>query len=78
MRKTNIIGLLEEEEREKGTRSVLRKIAAENFPNMRKALNIQIQEANRTLWNTPIISLQKDPSEISGDERQKSMIKKES
>lgn len=35
MRKTNIrtIGLPEEEEREKGARSVFSKIVAENFPN---------------------------------------------
>lgn len=60
MRKANIrtIGLPEEEEREKGARSVFSKIIAENFPNMGKELNIQIQEANRI----PYFLIAKRPS----------------
>lgn len=50
MRKTNIriIDLPEGEERKKGAESVFREIIAENFPNLGKELNIQLQEASRT------------------------------
>ncbi|KAF0873518.1 LORF1 protein, partial [Crocuta crocuta] len=42
-----IIGIPEEEERGKGVEGVLEKIIAENFPNMGKETDIEIQEAQR-------------------------------
>ena len=52
MKKTNIriTGLLEREEREKGAESVFRETASETFPHVGKELDIQVQEANRTLY----------------------------
>ncbi|KAF0875334.1 LORF1 protein, partial [Crocuta crocuta] len=43
-----IIGILEEEERGKGAEGVLEQIIAENFPNLGKETDIEIQEAQRT------------------------------
>ena len=43
-----IIGIPEEEEREKGAESILERIIVENFPNMAKGTSIKIQEAQRT------------------------------
>ena len=43
-----IIGVPEEEEREKGVEGVLEQIIADNFPNLGKETDIEIQEAQRT------------------------------
>ena len=43
-----IIGIPEEEEREKGAEGVLEEIIAENFPELGKEKGIEIQEAQRT------------------------------
>ena len=43
-----IIGIPEEEEREKGAEDVLEKIIDENFPDLGKEKGIEIQEAQRT------------------------------
>ena len=43
-----IIGIPEEEEREKGAEGVLEEIIAENFPDLGKEKGIEIQEAQRT------------------------------
>ncbi|KAF0871143.1 LORF1 protein, partial [Crocuta crocuta] len=45
----HIIGIPEEEERGKGAEGVLDQIIAENFPNLGKEVNVEIQEAQRTL-----------------------------
>ncbi|KAF0871555.1 LORF1 protein, partial [Crocuta crocuta] len=42
------IGIPEEEERGKGAEGVLEQIIAENFPNLGKETDIEIQEAQRT------------------------------
>ncbi|KAF0873149.1 LORF1 protein, partial [Crocuta crocuta] len=42
-----IIGIPEEEERGKGAERVLEQIIAENFPNLGKETDIEIQEAQR-------------------------------
>ncbi|KAF0887199.1 LORF1 protein, partial [Crocuta crocuta] len=44
----HIIGSPEEEERGKGAEGVLEQIIAENFPNLGKEGNVEIQEAERT------------------------------
>ena len=44
----HIIGVPEEEEREKGAEKLFQKIIAEYFPNVGKETDIQIQEAQRT------------------------------
>ena len=44
----HIIGIAEEEEREKGAEGILEQIVAENFPNLGKETGIEIQEAQRT------------------------------
>ncbi|KAF0887393.1 LORF1 protein, partial [Crocuta crocuta] len=43
-----IIGIPEEDERGKGAEGVLEQIVAENFPNLGKEVNVDIQEAQRT------------------------------
>ena len=43
-----IIGIPEEEERERGAEGILERIIVENFPNMAKGTSITIQEAQRT------------------------------
>ena len=43
-----IIGIPEEEEREKGAEGILEQIIAENFPDLGKEKGIEIQEAHRT------------------------------
>ena len=43
-----IIGIPEDEEREKGAESLLKQITAENFPNLGKNTDIKIQVAQRT------------------------------
>ncbi|KAF0873131.1 LORF1 protein, partial [Crocuta crocuta] len=43
-----IIGIPEEEERGKGAEGVLEQIIAENFPDLGKEVNVEIQEAQRT------------------------------
>ena len=43
-----IIGIPENEEREKGTKGVLEQIIAKNFPDLGKETGIEIQEAQRT------------------------------
>ena len=42
-----IIGVPEEEEREKGIENVFEEIVAETFPNLKKKTDIQVQEAHR-------------------------------
>ena len=44
-----IIGIPEEEERERGAEGTLEQITVENFPNMAKGTSIKIQETQRTL-----------------------------
>ena len=44
----HIIGIPEEEEREKGAEGVLEQIMAENSPDLGKEKGIEIQEAQRT------------------------------
>ena len=41
-----IIGIPEEEKREKVAESLSKEIIAENFPNLRKQLEIQVKETN--------------------------------
>ena len=43
-----IIGVPEEEEREKGVEGLCEQIIAENFPNLGKDTDIKIQETQRT------------------------------
>ncbi|KAF0887397.1 LORF1 protein, partial [Crocuta crocuta] len=43
-----IIGIPEEEERGKGAEGVLEQIIAGNFPNLRREVDVEIQEAQRT------------------------------
>ena len=43
-----IINITEKEEREKGTESLFKQVADENFPNLWKELDPQIQEASKT------------------------------
>ncbi|KAF0872048.1 LORF1 protein, partial [Crocuta crocuta] len=43
-----IIGIPEEEDRRKGTEIVLEQIIAENFPNLEREVEVEIQEAQRT------------------------------
>ena len=43
-----IIGIPEEEERERRAEGILEQIIVENFPNMAKGTSIKIQEAQRT------------------------------
>ena len=42
---TRIIGVPEEEEKKKGTEKILEEIIVENFPNMGKEIDNQVQEA---------------------------------
>ena len=44
-----IIGVLEEEEKKKGTEKIFEEIIVENFPNMGKEIVNQVQEAQR-VW----------------------------
>ncbi|KAF0881756.1 LORF1 protein, partial [Crocuta crocuta] len=44
----HIIGILEEEESGKGAEGVLEQIIAENFHNLKKETDVEIQEAQRT------------------------------
>ena len=44
----HIIGIPEEEEREKGVKGILEQIIAENFPDLGKEKGIEIQETQRT------------------------------
>ena len=54
-----ITGVPEEEEKKKGTEKILEEIIVENFPNMRKEIVNQVQEAQRVPYtinprtNTP-------------------------
>ncbi|KAF0884577.1 LORF1 protein, partial [Crocuta crocuta] len=43
-----IIGIPEEEDRGKGVEGVIEQIIAENFPNLGKEIDVEIQEAQRT------------------------------
>jgi hypothetical protein len=43
-----IMGIEEEEVQEKGVHNIFNKIKTENFPNLKKVLPIQVQEASRT------------------------------
>ena len=45
---SHIIGVPEDEKRERGTEGLLKHIIAKNFPNLRKDTDIKIQEAQRT------------------------------
>ena len=42
-----IIGITKREERQEGNENVFEEIMAENFPNLKKEIDIQIQEAQR-------------------------------
>ena len=44
----HMIGIQQEEEKEKGVEGVLEQIIAENFPNLEKETNTEMQEAQRT------------------------------
>lgn len=44
----HIIGVPEEDNKEKGAQSLSEEIIAENYPNLRRKTNIQNQEAERT------------------------------
>ena len=46
--KHNNIGVPEDEERKKGAEDLFEQITAENFPNLGKDTDIEIQEAQRT------------------------------
>ena len=43
-----MLGIPEEEEREKGAESFFKEIIAENYPSLGKELDIQVHEAKRT------------------------------
>ena len=43
-----IMGILKEEEREKGAKRLFKERTVENFPNLEKELEIQVHEAQRT------------------------------
>ena len=43
----SIIGVLEEEEKKKGTENIFKEIIVENFPNMGKEIVNQVQEVQR-------------------------------
>ena len=47
-----IIGVPEEEEKEKGTEKIFEEIIVENFPNMGKEMVNQVQEAQRVPYRT--------------------------
>ena len=53
VKRTNIhiIGVPEEQERERETEKIFQEIIAENFPNMGKESLTQIQEAQRVPYN---------------------------
>jgi hypothetical protein len=42
------MGIKDKEVQVKGIRNIVNKIIAENFPNLKKELSIQVQEASRT------------------------------
>ena len=44
----HVISTPEEEEKEKRTENIFEEIIAENFPNLKKETDIQIQEAQST------------------------------
>uniref|UniRef100_A0A9L0THB4 L1 transposable element RRM domain-containing protein n=1 Tax=Equus caballus TaxID=9796 RepID=A0A9L0THB4_HORSE len=44
----HIIGVPEREEREKGEKNLFKEIIAENFPNLGRDMDVQVQEANRS------------------------------
>ena len=48
-----IIGVPEGEEREKGSEEIFEEIIAENFPNMRKEMLTQVQEAQSPIQDKP-------------------------
>ena len=48
-----IIGVPEGEEREKGPEKIFEKIIVENFPNMRKEIATQVQEAQSPIQDKP-------------------------
>ena len=48
----HIIGVPEGEERDKGAENLFEEIIAENFPNLRKETDIQVQEAQRSANKT--------------------------
>jgi hypothetical protein len=43
-----IMGIKEEEVQAKGIHNIFNKIITENFPNLEKAMPIQVQDASRT------------------------------
>ena len=45
----HIIGISEDEEREKGAEGLFEQIITKNFPNLGKDIDIKLQEAQRTL-----------------------------
>ena len=52
-----IIGVLEREEKQSGTKRVLEKITAENFSNLTKDTNLQMQDNERTQTEVTQINL---------------------
>lgn len=44
----HIVGLIEGEEMEKGAERIFEEIMSENFPNLVKDMNLNIQEAQET------------------------------
>ena len=49
----HIVGVSEREEREKGTENLFEEIIAENFPNLGKETDIQVQEAQSPKQEQP-------------------------
>ena len=49
----HIIGFPEEEEREKGPKKISEEIIVENFPNMGKEIDTQVQEAQSPIQDKP-------------------------
>lgn len=47
----HILGLPEGRKREKGAENLFKEIMAENVPNLRRDLDIQVHEANRSYQN---------------------------
>ena len=49
----HIIGVLEVEEREKGSEKISEEITSENYPNMGKEIVTQVQEAQSSTQDKP-------------------------
>jgi hypothetical protein len=53
----SIMGIEEEEVQVKGIHNIFNKTITENFPNLKKVLSIQVQEASRTPNRFNLMSL---------------------